>query len=288
MIRHCLWLLLCCGLPAFAALEVTDFAGRQVRLEQPAQRIVALAPHTVENAFAAGAGDKLVGAVSHSDYPEAARDIPRVGSYQAWSLESIIAQQPDLVLMWGSGNGLDGLPTLERLGIPVYVSEPRRLEEIPRTLRAIGLLAGTGEVAEQRANAFERELKRLRREYGREQPVSVFYEVWNKPLQTLNGEHYISDVIALCGGRNVFDDADYLAPKINVEAVLARDPQVILASGMGAARPEWLDEWQAYPHLRAVRNRALFFIHPDLLQRPTTRLLQGARTMCEQLATLPR
>lgn len=287
MMRYCCWLLLCCSLPA-AALEVTDFAGRTVTLERPAERIVALAPHTVENAFSAGAGDKLVGAVSHSDYPAAASDIPRVGSYQAWSLESIIAQKPDLVLMWGSGNGLDDLPTLERLGIPVYVSEPRRLEEIPRTLRAIGQLAGTAAVAEQRAREFEEELARLRAEYGREEPVSVFYEVWNTPLQTLNGEHYVSDVIALCGGRNIFSDASYLAPKINVEAVLERDPQAILASGMGAARPEWLDDWLQYPHLQAVRNRALFFIHPDLLQRPTTRLLQGARQMCEQLASVGR
>lgn len=289
--RRCwpLLALLCCLRAAadIADIEVTDFAGRAVRLEAPAQRIVALSPHTVENAFSAGAGGKLVGAVSYSDYPEAARDIPRVGSYAAWSLESIVARRPDLVLIWGSGNSLDALPTLERLGIPVYVSEPRRLGDIPATLRAIGRLAGTGDVAEQRARAFERELVQLRERFGRKEPLSVFYQVWNQPLQTLNGEHFVSDVIALCGGRNVFADEPYLAPKISVESVLARDPQVILASGMDAARPEWLDEWLAYPTLRAVRDGALFFIHPDLLQRPTTRLLQGARQLCEMLAELP-
>lgn len=276
--------LLLFSLSAAAAVEVTDFAGRTVRLDQPAERIVALAPHIVENTFSAGAGDKLVGAVSYSDYPETAHAIPRVGSFNAWSLEAVIARDPDLVLMWGSGNSLESLPTLERLGIPVYISEPRRLEEIPRTLRAIGTLAGSTDIAEQQARAFERELARLRDRYDRTRPLSVFYEIWNEPLQTLNGEHFVSDVIALCGGHNIFADAGLLAPKISVEAVLERDPDVILASGMGVARPEWLDEWRAYPHLRAVRGQSLFFIPPDLLQRPTTRLLQGARQLCEMLA----
>jgi iron complex transport system substrate-binding protein len=273
---------------AGAALEVIDFAGRRVSLEQPARRIVALAPHTVENAFSAGAGDALVGAVSYSDYPPAARDIPRVGDYQAWSLESIVARRPDLVLMWGSASAASDLPALERLGIPVFVSEPRRLSDIPRALRAIGTLAGTSEIAEREARTFEQELARLHREYGRSQPLAVFYEIWNRPLQTLNGEHFISDVISLCGGRNVFADAAPLAPLVNVEAVLQSDPEVILASGMDAARPEWLDSWRAFPHLRAVRAQALFFIHPDLLQRPTTRLLEGARQLCERLDSLPR
>ncbi|MFV0275998.1 MAG: cobalamin-binding protein [Parahaliea sp.] len=268
------------------AIEVIDATGRRVQLERPAERIVALAPHTVENVFAAGAGDKLVGAVSYSDYPEAAKAIPRVGSYQAWSLEAIIARHPDLIILWGSGNSLEALPALQRLGIAVYISEPRRLEDIPATLRAIGQLADTSAVAERHALDFEQRLVALREQYGRQRELSVFYQVWNDPLQTVNGEQYLSDVIALCGGRNIFADSSHIAPRISVEAVLARDPEVIIASGMGASRPDWLDEWLAYPSLQAVRQRALFFIHPDLLQRPTTRLLQGAEQMCRQLAGL--
>ncbi|WP_241505813.1 cobalamin-binding protein [Parahaliea mediterranea] len=271
--------------PALVALEAIDAAGRTVRLDQPARRIVALAPHVVENVFSAGAGDRLVGAVSYSNFPEAARDIPRVGSYQAWSLESIVAKNPDLVLMWGSGNSLEGLPALEQLGIAVYISEPKRLEDIPATLRDIGQLAGTGEVAEANARAFEQTLQQLRADYAAGPARRVFYEVWNQPLQTLNGEHYISDVITLCGGQNIFADSPHIAPRVSVEAVLARDPDIIIASGMGDARPEWLDDWRDYPHLTAVRNQALFFVHPDLLQRPTTRLLDGAKTLCEQIAS---
>ena len=287
-LRWLILILLCQSNAIAAGIEVEDFLGRTVRLENPAQRIVALAPHTVENTFSAGAGAKLVGAVSYSDYPDAARTIARVGSYQSWSLESIVALQPDLVLLWGSGNSLEALPTLERLGINVYVSEPRKLQQIPRTLRAIGALAGTEQHSELAAREFERTLADLRSRYGRKTPLSVFYEVWNSPLQTLNGDHFVSDVIELCGGKNLFDDAPYLAPRVSLEAVLKRNPDVIVASGMDAARPEWLDEWRAYPGLNAVHNGALFFIHPDLLQRPTTRILMGARQLCEQLDTLPK
>ncbi|WP_328799324.1 cobalamin-binding protein [Sediminihaliea albiluteola] len=268
------------------AIEVSDSTGRKVQLKQAAERIVALSPHSVENVFSAGAGAKLVGAVSYSDYPEAARNVPRVGSYQSWSIESIIAQQPDLVLMWGSGNSLESLPALERLGITVYISELRTLQDIPRTLRAIGTLADTVEASERSAQEFEQTLASLKSTYRRQHQLKVFYQVWNSPLQTLSGEHMISDVIALCGGQNLFFDAAQLAPRVSLESVLERNPDVIVASGMDAARPEWLDEWRAYPSIEAVKNEALFFIHPDLLQRPTMRLLQGAQQLCEQLATL--
>lgn len=269
--------------PAVAAITLVDFAGREVTLAAPAVRIVALAPHIVENAFSAGAGDKLVGAVAYSDFPAAAREIPRVGSYQAWSLEAIVASEPDLVLVWGSGNGSETLSALERLGIPVFVSELRALADIPASIRAIARLAGTAAVGDREAEHLESGLTALRRRYGGRRQVSVFYQIWNDPLQTINGEHLISSVIGLCGGRNAFADVGSLAPRISLESVLARDPEVIVASGMGEARPEWLDDWRAYPGLRAVRDNALFFIHPDLIQRPTARVLEGARVLCEQL-----
>ncbi len=269
-----------------AQIVVTDFSGRQVSLPEAARRIVALSPHSVENAFSAGAGAALVGTINFSNYPEAARSIPRVGSHQAWSLESIIALQPDLILVWGAATGGESLSTLTRLGIPVYISEPRRLADIPRALRDIGQLAGTSKQAEAEAQYFEQELQRLRTTYGGRRNLSVFYEVWNQPLQTLNGEHFVSAVMELCGAHNVFADAPIIAPKINIESVLERNPDVILASGMDQARPEWLDDWRAYPTLRAVQQEALIFIHPDLLQRPTTRLLEGARQLCQQLDVL--
>jgi iron complex transport system substrate-binding protein len=266
-----------------AEISVVDFAGRQVSLEQPAQRIIALAPHIVENTFSAGAGKLLVGVVDYSNYPAAAQDIHRVGNYAAWSMEEIVALQPDLILMWGSGNGMQRLVAAEKLGLTVYVSEPRELRDIATTIRAIGKLAGTDKVSEAEARRVELEIQRLSNGYREQAAVSVFYQVWNQPLQTINGDHLISHVIKLCGGRNIYDDAEVLAPRVNIESVLQRDPDAIIASGMDAARPEWLDEWKAFPSMQAVRENALFFIHPDLIQRPTTRILDGARIMCEQL-----
>jgi len=267
-------------------VSAVDFTGRTVTLDAPARRIVALAPHSVENIFSAGAGDRLVGVVSASDFPPAARGLPRVGSYNAYSLESIARAEPDLIVMWGSGNGMRTLGKLEVLGIPVFVSEPRKLEDIGRDIRAIGALAGTGAIAEARALQLEQGLARLRDQYSRQQPLSVMYEIWNDPLQTINGDHLISQVIELCGGRNIFAGVANLAPRVNIESVLALAPQVIIASGMSDSRPHWLDDWRRYQALPAVRNDGLFFVHPDLLERPTARVLLGAQTLCAQLDSI--
>ena len=273
--------------PALAQVSVTDFAGREVNLARPAQRIVALAPHITEHLFSVGAGAKVVGVTSYSDYPPRAQAIREVGTFAAWSLEVIVSLQPDLVVMWASGNGMDKLPVLERLGFTVYVSEPRRLADVPRALRDLGTLAGTPAAAEVQARQLEQGLASLRSRYWRDDPVSVFYQVWHRPLQTVNGEHMISDVIRLCGGENIFALEPDIAPRVSIEAVLYRDPEVIVASGMDQARPEWLDDWSDYPHLTAVRNNALLFVDPDHLQRPTMRILQGAESLCRQLAHLP-
>jgi iron complex transport system substrate-binding protein len=282
--KHALALILACILSVEArAITVQDFSGREVTLAQPAQRIVALAPHIVENIYSAGAGSRLVGAVSYSNYPPAAADIPVVGSYNAFSLEQIVALKPDLVVMWGSGNGMQTLSRLEDLGIPVYVSELRHLSDVGKSISLLGQLAGTTTVSEREAQRIEEELLKLRNRYIGQREVGVFYEIWNEPLQTVNGEHLISEIITLCGGRNVFQDAVSLAPRISLESVLVSNPEAIVASGMGEARPEWLDQWRQYPSLSAVAGEALFFINPDHVQRPTARILLGARRLCQQL-----
>jgi iron complex transport system substrate-binding protein len=269
-----------------AEVSAIDIYGRKVSLPAPAQRIVALAPHIVENTYSAGAGSRLVGVASYSNYPRQAQAIPIVGNYQSWSLESIVALRPDLILMWGAGNGMEALASLEKLGVPVFISEPNKLEHIPLTIRASGQLAGTVAVSEAEAQRIEQALADLTGQYSNRRRLSVFYQVWDKPLQTVNGKHLISDVMAMCGGVNAFADAVSLAPKIGLESVLHRNPNAIVASGMDAARPEWLDEWQQYPALQAVRDNALFFIHPDHIQRPTARILLGAQRLCEQLESL--
>jgi len=278
-----LFLLLFSSLAHADSITVEDFFGRSVTLQAPATRIVALAPHIVENLYSAGAGSQLVGVVSYSDYPPEAANIEQVGTYAAFSLETIVSLQPDLIVMWGSGNGMRALEKLQTLGIPIYVSEPRTLADIPRDIRLLGSLAGTEHSSEAEALRIENELILLRAAYGSNRQLSVLYQIWNDPLQTLNGEHLISQVIELCGGKNIFGDTKSLAPKISIESVLLRNPEVIVASGMSAARPEWLDDWNKYPSLDAVKNQALLFVDPDHIQRPTARVLLGARELCEKL-----
>ena len=281
-----LWLALLLVSSAAGAIAVVDDAGRAVELGAPASRIVALAPHIVENLYAAGAGEHIVGAVDYSDFPDAARAIPRVGSFSAFSLEAVIAAQPDLVVIWGSGNGMGTLAKLAPLRVPVYVSEPRALADIPRGLRALGALAGSAETAEIAARQFESGIDALRRAHAGERPLRVLFQIWNQPLQTVSGDHLISEVLALCGGENLFADARTLAPKLNIESVLQRNPEVIVGSGAGSGRPAWLDDWLAYPTLTAVQNGALLYVDPDHILRPTPRLLLGARSLCEQLSAV--
>jgi len=283
--RYCLiallWVLL---MPAGSAqITVRDGVDGTLVLEKPATRVVSLAPHLTEVVYAAGAGEQLVGAVSYSDYPEEARAIPRVGSYDSVSYETLLSLKPDLVLAWHEGNGEDVVTRLRSLGLNVYVSEPRALEDVAESLRVVGVLTGNEQAANAAASRFMQQLNALRETYSSREPVTVYYQIWNEPLLTLNGDHLISDVVRLCGGRNVFADAMPLVSRISVESVLRANPQVIIASGMDKARPEWLDDWREWSAMTAVKNDQLYFIPPDILQRHTPRIIDGATLMCEKL-----
>ncbi len=280
-------LLLAClfTLTARAEVTVVDDTGAPLRLSAPARRIVSLAPHVTENLYAAGAGEKIVAAVDYSDHPEAAKRLPRVGGYSRLDLEAIVAFKPDLVIAWASGNPAAAIDRLKALGIPVYQSQPDRLEDIATGIERFGRLAGTEVVATKTAAAFRGRLARLRQRHAGRPPVPLFYQVWNRPLLTVGGGQIISDVITLCGGANVFGELDAKAPAVSVEAVLAADPEAIVASGMGHGTPVGLEDWRAWPKLKAVARGNLFHIPSDLLQRPTPRMLDGAEALCGHLET---
>ena len=272
------------ALPGSAeGISATGSDGVTVTLPQPAQRIIALAPHLAENLFAAGAGDALVATVEYSDYPAAARNIPRIGGYNSLSIEAMVAHRPDLVLAWGSGTGNKIVRRLREFGIPVYTDEIRRLADIPASLRAIGRLSGTERSAARSIKRFEQGLAALEDASTGSMPLGVFYQIWHDPLQTIGGEHLISEVIALCGGHNIFNDMRGLAPRISRESVLLRNPDVIVASGSSQKVTNWLSQWRSVPGLRAVQADALYVINPDLIERPTPRLLYGARQLCAKL-----
>jgi iron complex transport system substrate-binding protein len=230
------------------ALEVVDDSGIRIKLTEPAKRIISLAPHVTEQLFAIGAGEKIVGAVDYSDYPEQAKLIPRVGGYSRLDLERILALKPDLIVGWHSGNNVQQLERLQELGFTVYRSEPQRLDDIASGMLNLGELTGTKQQAQLQATVFRQRVERLRGLVVGKETRTVFYQIWNRPLMTVNGEHLINEVIRLCGGRNIFVTLPVLTPKVSEEAVIAADPDVIIASGMGRERPEWLDDWRQWPN----------------------------------------
>jgi iron complex transport system substrate-binding protein len=263
-----------------AVLAVRDDYGFDVHLEKPAGRIVSLAPHLTELLFDAGAGAKLVGAAEYSDYPEAAKALPRVANNASINLEALLALRPDLVVAWPSAGTGKAVERIAGLGIPVFRSEPRDLDDIAATLERLGALAGTSAQAGRAAAAFRARTADLRRRYSDRPRVRVFYEIWDRPLQTVNGEHLISKVIRLCGGENVFAGLPLIAPEIDREAVLRANPEVIVGSGSDGTRPDWLDKWKAFPGLLATAKGQLYSLPADLLQRHTPRVLDGAERLC--------
>ena len=213
---------------AQAQILLRDDSNTDVRLAAPAKRIVSLAPNITEVVYAAGAGDKLVGTVDFSDYPVAAKQLPRVGSYARVDVEAIVALKPDLVLAWDSGNPPASITQLRKLGIPVFVTEPKTLDDVARDIERYSTLAGTEALGKAAAKDFRSRLAALKKQYAARKPVRVFYEVWDEPLMTVNGKQIISDVIRLCGGDNIFADLPALAPTVSVEAVLAANPDALV------------------------------------------------------------
>ena len=268
-----------------AEVSVVDDTGATIRLAQPARRIVTLAPHLAETLFAAGAGEKLVGAVEYSDFPEAAKKVAKVGGYSRLDLEAVVALKPDLIIAWLSGNAAAHVEKLREFGFPVYISQPNRIEDVASEIERIGLLAGTDKKARATAQDFRKRLAALQKRYAQKPVVRTFYQIWKQPLSTIGSKQIITSVIRLCGGENVFGTLESLAPVVTVEAVVAANPEAIVASGMGEARPDWLDDWKRWTTIEAVARNNLFFVPPELIQRHTPRLLDGAEQLCRHLDT---
>ncbi|WP_175730320.1 cobalamin-binding protein [Burkholderia ambifaria] len=272
---------------AHADVTARDDAGNTVTLPAPAQRVISLAPHATELVYAAGGGAKLVGTVTYSDYPPAAQAVPRVGDNKALDLERIAALKPDLIVVWRHGNAERQTDALRALHIPLFFSEPKHLDDVAASLRQLGTLLGTAPVADAAAASFSRDIAALRARYAARAPVTMFFQVWDRPLTTLNGAHLFNEVITLCGGRNVFAALKPLVPSVTDEAVLAANPEAIVTTSAGATRSDAplpsLARWRAWPALTAVARNNLFAIDGDLLTRPSPRIAQGAAALCEDL-----
>ncbi|WP_223427878.1 cobalamin-binding protein [Alcanivorax limicola] len=264
---------------------VVDDAAREVCLAAPAQRIIALSPGATELMYAAGGGERMVAAVNYSDYPPDAATLPQLGSNRRVDMEALLALEPDLVLVWPTGNPPEQVALLERFGIPLYFTEPVSFEDVATSLERLARLAGTEDIGASAAQAFRDGIDALRQRYAEAAPVPVFYQVWDEPIMTVNQTHLIHQVIALCGGENVFATLPRRVPRIGVESVLVRNPEAIVAGGMGEENTDWLTDWRRYPSLTAVQRDNLFFVPPSRIQRPTPRLLQGGEILCEHLET---
>lgn len=266
-----------------AAVSVQDFTGHTVHLDQPAQRIVALTPHLVENLFTAGLGDRVVGASRYSDYPPSARRIARVGGYGSFSLEAIVARRPDLVVAWAEGGTHDLIGRLRGLGIPVYVDDPTRFEDITREIRDLGRLGGTSSTAEAAADRFQLRMAGLGRRYGGRRPVSVFYAVSVDPLITVSDDSMIDAAITTCGGRNVYADAAGASPQVGMESLIARNPEAIVEGRPGGRDDGWQRVWQRWPALAAVAGQRFVTVARSAISRPTVRMADATATLCRGL-----
>lgn len=244
-----------------------------------AERVVSLAPSLSEIMLDLQAGDLLVGVLDGDERPAALAHLPTVGRYGQIEFERLLQLHPDLVLIAPGSVPPAQQEQLRRFGIPLLVVEPRRLEQLAETFRSVGARIGRPQQGERLAQRFAAEVRALRQRYRRERPLTVFYQVWHRPLYTIGGDQLIGDALAVCGARNLFADLPQPAPQVGVEAVLGRDPEVIL----GGSSAE-LDGWQAWPQLRAVRLGQVWAVPDKGLERPSMQMLGAIEQLCELLA----
>lgn len=262
-------------------VAVTDDRGIVVRLQRPAQRIVTLTPHLTELVFAAGAGARLAGVARFSNHPAEARSLPVVSDALHTDIERLLVLKPDLVLAWRSGTPRETVARIERAGLPVFVSDAARLEEVGRSIEALAMLAGTSDAGAAARTVFARGLGELRARRPAGPLVRVFYEIWPAPLMTVNERHVISEIIDLCGGINVFGSLRPLTPEVSREALLAARPEVALGGSSAETAAAYAARWAGLPP--PLSAMPAYYIAPDLIQRPTPRLLDGARLVCAHL-----
>ncbi|QJP97799.1 cobalamin-binding protein [Pseudomonas fluorescens] len=244
-----------------------------------ALRVVSLAPSLSEIVVELNSADLLVGVLDAGDRPPAIKDLPSVGRYGQLDMERLLSLKPDLLLLWPGSVGPAQRDQLKRLNIPTFVAEPHSLEQLTAQIEAIATQLGRPERGIERARELRQNLDELRQRYRREAPLRVFYQVWDKPLYTVGGGQIISDALEVCGARNVFGDLSLPAPQVSIEAVLQRDPEVILASDQSQ-----LDAWNTWPQVAAVKQRQLLLVTDKGLERPSGQMIEATAKLCQLIA----
>jgi len=266
------------------SLTVYDDTGQRVTLSNPPRRIISLAPGATEMLFAAGAGDRVIATVDYADEPAAAKRVPRIGDVTAVDIERLVALHPDVVVVWPGGGNPAQTEKIAQLGIPIYRQQVNRLADIPGSLRRLGVFAADKSTAGQAARTLEGELARVAREYSKGKHPTVLLEVWNRPIYTIGGTQLMSDALTLCGARNVFGDLKELSPVIDTEAVIARNPDIIVAAAPAGESMSWLAEWQRFSSLSAVRSGRLIAFEDRRLSRLGPSVVSATEALCKELA----
>ncbi|MBZ2194245.1 cobalamin-binding protein [Pseudoalteromonas arctica] len=246
-------------------------------------RIIALAPHIVENLFAIGAGDNIVGTVDYADYPSEAQSIERIGGYYGISLEKVLALKPDLVIAWKSGNQSEDLAQIERLGIKVYLSNPTTIAGVADELLTFGEFTGNIEQSQQAANAFTQKLNAIIKSQQNKKNITAFYQLWSEPMMTVGKNTWINQLIETCHVSNVFAQSVTDYPQISIENVIVTKPQVIIIPDEKSKTPQPVVNWQKWPEVPAVKNDQFISVNADLLHRFTPRMLDGLADMCDKI-----
>jgi iron complex transport system substrate-binding protein len=285
-------LLCCCGIlsgftplatPLARAVTVTDDTGRPVIVPPPPLRIASLAPSTTAMLFAAGAGAEVVATTEYSTEPPEARRIPRIGDANALDLERLVSLHPDVVVAWPDGENPAETERIAGLGIPVYREKVRRLADLSASIRRLGELAGTPIAAERVARAVDTQLAALTAHYANAKPVTVLLQIWDRPIYTVGGTQPMSDALRICGARNVFADLRDVAPAIGTEAVIARNPDLIIALASRREGEAWLAAWRRFPELNAVRSGNLIDFDDQRLTRLGPGMLDATQLLCERI-----
>lgn len=268
------------------AFFVLATLGKPVIANEPPLRLISLAPHLTELAYGAGAGDRLVGVVSYSDFPEQASRLPVIGDAFRFDLETILSIEPTVALAWSGGTPVRVAEQLESLGIEVVWIETRTLEDIRQALLSIGDLLDDSTIAHQAADAFEKNLDQTRKRHAKDerQEVRVFYQIAARPLYTFGANHVINEVFEVCGAMNVFGDMATEALSIDRETVIERAPDYIVA-GVGEETADQ-DAWAHWePHFNgALQHTKVVVVDPNTLVRPTPRIVEGIEEFCAIVA----
>ncbi|MCK4509046.1 MAG: cobalamin-binding protein [Desulfuromonadales bacterium] len=257
--------------------ELIDQLGRKVEVAEPLTRVVSLIPSLTETSFEVGGGDVLVGVTRFATFPEAAARLPRVGSYIALDIERIVKLQPQLCLATKDGNPKAAVERLEALGIPVYVFDPKTLEEVVDTVVRLGDIYHTEARAETLVSGYRERLDRVARQLkGITEEPQVFFQIDAQPIFSAGSDTFLHQLLIRSGAINLAADRTGY-PRYSWEELLVLKPDVVILASMGGgySEQELKARWQVWPQIPAVKEERLYVVDADLFDRPSPRLIDA-------------